>query len=253
MINRVVILVAMEQEARPFIRSHDMKKMKPQPFEDKSPMVAFHAKKENCDVYLVWNGRDKRFFVNNVATVCAAVSTYASVASFKPDLVISAGTAGGFQSSGAKIGDVYISTKSVFHHRRIPGREDDSLEEYGFGHYRSPSLQGLVKSLEIKQGVVSTSDSLDCTAQDLALMRAEGASVKDMECAACAWVCSNYKIPFVGMKSVTDIVDQEEKTTTEQFYQNLSKASDNLQIKLTAMIKLVGGTDLKSWASMSKL
>jgi len=247
MIKRIVILVAMEQEARPFIQTHNLQQIKPQPFEPGSPMLAYSAKITDCEVILVWNGRDKRFFVNNVATVAAAVSTYASISAFHPDLVISAGTAGGFQNSGAQIGDVYISTKSVFHHRRIPGEEDDALEEYGFGHYRSPSLHKLVDRLGVKQGVVSTSDSLDCSPQDLALMRSEGATVKDMESAACAWVCQNFKIPFVAMKSITDIVDETEKTTREQFYQNLNTASHNLQEKLTAFVTLIGGTHLTSW------
>lgn len=112
------------------------------------------------------------------------MSTYAAISVFKPDLVISAGTAGGFSELGAGIGDVYISTKCVFHNRLIPiavssslgtsgadevetplgnetadhlplageGRRKQPLspkhklfEEYGFGHFRSPPLLGLTK------------------------------------------------------------------------------------------------------------
>eukprot|EP00494_Astrolonche_serrata_P025118 UN25379 len=89
----------MEQEARPFIKKHTLKKLNPQPFLVGSPMMAYYGKIKNIKTYLVWNGRDKRYFVNNVATTAASVSTYASIVSFKPDLVISAGTAGGFQKS----------------------------------------------------------------------------------------------------------------------------------------------------------
>ncbi|MED5327810.1 MAG: hypothetical protein VYB98_00300, partial [Actinomycetota bacterium] len=49
------------------------------------------------------------------------------------------GTAGGFGSRGACVGDVFLSTKCVFHARRIPdGSTRGTLEEFGFGHYRSP-------------------------------------------------------------------------------------------------------------------
>lgn len=39
---------------------------------------------------------------------------------FKPDLLISAGTAGGFKAQGGTIGDVYISKAVMHHDRRIP-------------------------------------------------------------------------------------------------------------------------------------
>ena len=39
---------------------------------------------------------------------------------FKPDLLISAGTAGGFKAQGGAIGDVYISKAVMHHDRRIP-------------------------------------------------------------------------------------------------------------------------------------
>ena len=39
-------------------------------------------------------------------------------------------------------------------------------------------------------------------------MRAEGVSVKEMEAAAVAWTCQQVlHVPFVALKSVTDIVD----------------------------------------------
>lgn len=144
--------------------------------------------------------------MNNVATTAAGVSTYAAVQAFEPDFVVSAGTAGGFSEKGAAVGDVYLSTKCVFHSRRIP-EGDNQFEEYGFGHYRwahdpslpapasrrltplpfprcstrSPALGALAAEAGLKQGVVSTSDSLDCTEMDLTLMRSEGAVVKEME------------------------------------------------------------------------
>ena len=143
----------------------------------------------------------------------------------------------GFRSGGAQIGDVYLSTKCVFHARRIP-EMNGHLSEYGYGHYRSPPLGRLVAQLDLKQGVLSTSDSLDCSPIDLQLMQTEGAAVKEMEGAAIAWVCSQLNVPFVAVKSITDIVDGG-KPTEDEFYQNLKKASEQLQTKLTAVILMV--------------
>ena len=189
-----------------------------------------------------------------MATTAAGVSAYASIAAFKPDLVISAGTAGGFSELGAKIGDVYLSTKCVFHGRRIPHSVQPSrdgcrstLEEYGFGHFRSPPLGHLAAAAGVKQGVVSSSDSLDCSAMDLQLLRSEGAVVKEMEAAAVAWVCQQLSVPFIALKSVTDIVDGDRRTEQE-FYANLERASEALQWRLSTVVGCLGGTRLGEWA-----
>ena len=58
--------------------------------------------------------------VDNVGTVPAAVTAYLAVHEFKPDLVISMGTAGGFKGKGAAIGDVFLATAFANHDRRIP-------------------------------------------------------------------------------------------------------------------------------------
>ena len=218
---------------------------------------AFRGTVGTIDVVLVWAGSDSRFGCNAVGTVPSAVSAYASVLAFQPDFVISAGTAGGFGSIAGVVGDVYLSTKCVFHDRRIPEADSSkknvaaggrtTYEEYGFGSYRSPSLGGLALAAALKEGVVSTSDSLDCTARDLSLMRSEGASCKDMEAAAVAWTCKQLGVPFVAMKSITDIVDSHTAATEAQFYANLEVASKTLQGKLTTVLELLGGRTLESW------
>merc|ERR1712187_498336 len=95
-------------------------------------------------------------------------------------------------------------------------------------------------------GVVSTSDTLDCTPMDRALLRSEGAVVKDMEAAAVGWVCQQFGVPFIAVKAITDIVDGG-KPTQEEFYANLHSASEALQDKLTLVLELVGLRDLREW------
>ena len=58
--------------------------------------------------------------MDNVGTVPAALTAYLAIQAFRPDIVISAGTAGGFRSRGAAIADVFVSTGMVNHDRRIP-------------------------------------------------------------------------------------------------------------------------------------
>ena len=58
--------------------------------------------------------------MDNVGTVPASVAAYLALQTFSPDLLIIAGTAGGFKARGAAIGDIYVSTRTVNHDRRIP-------------------------------------------------------------------------------------------------------------------------------------
>lgn len=70
-----------------------------------------------------------------------------------------------------------------------------------------------------------------------------------MEAAAIAWVCQQFSIPFVGIKSITDIVDNEDNIeSVNQFEQNLSKASDTLQEKLTLILELMANEPLNKWS-----
>ena len=161
-----------------------------------------------------------------------------------------------------------MSTKCVFHARRIPepSRSGESnpnvvvLEEYGFGHFRSPNLIGLAHAAKLKQGVVTTSDSLDTTQKDMELMMAEGASIKEMEATAVAWVCYNAGIPFAAIKSVTDIVDYEEiengngitsaSNTKEMFDRNFDTAVNTLREKVCKVLKLLSGSCLSAFAQI---
>ena len=258
-VRSVLLVVAMEQEAMPIISRFSMRKLEHR-FLPGAPFVAWEGRvggdgdgdgDDGLTLRLVWCGRDNRFGGNNVATTAASVATYAAVSALgdpKPDLVISVGTAGGFSERGARVQDVYLSTKCVFHARRIPeeGRGGE-LEEQGFGHYRSPPLAGLAAAAGVKLGVVTTSDSLDVTQTDMDMMLAEGAVVKEMEAAAVAWVCKQLGLPFVALKAITDLVDGGE-TTREEFETNLTAAAEALQEKLGLVLGLVRERPLKAWA-----
>lgn len=249
-VHNVLIVVAMEQETMPLVRRFDLKRCPDTTFLPGAPFVAWSGKVGDVRLRVVWCGRDPRFGgVNNVATTAAAVATYAAIASFgRPDLLISAGTAGGFKAAGAAVGDCFLSAKCIFHARRIPSDEGHTLEEYGFGHFRSPPLSALAARAGLKVGVISTSDSLDSSSIDLELMRSEGAAVKEMEAASVAWVCQTLSVPFVALKAITDIVDGAHATRSE-FESNLHMASAALQQKVELVLQLIANTKLSQWAA----
>lgn len=76
-----------------------------------------------------------------VGTVAAAVNTHIGISRVCPDLLINAGTAGGFRRKGAEIGDVFITTNIRHHDRRIP---IPGFEEFSRGHYSSTTTPNLI-------------------------------------------------------------------------------------------------------------
>lgn len=200
----VLVIIAMEAEAGPFISSLGQLSV----VEPLVPFAPFkiHSGPHGASykVTVVQNGKDKRFGVDNVGTVPAAVATFAAIHQFSPDLIINAGTAGGFLAKGAEIGDVFLTTSVFNHDRRIP---IPGFDAYGRGSYTSLQSSNIAKALNFKQGHLTTSNSLDHSSEDDKIMLEVGASVKDMEGAAIAWVAEQAEVPYLGIKCVTDIVD----------------------------------------------
>ena len=86
-----------------------------------------------------------------MGTVPAALTTYAAVQAFQPDLILNAGTAGGFRSKGSQICDVYVASGVAFHDRRIfiPGTQYDA---YGVGKDSTMETPKLLESTGWKSG-----------------------------------------------------------------------------------------------------
>lgn len=82
--------------------------------------MSYSGKVGGLDVHLAQNGPSTEYGICKVGTTAAFLTTYLSLDVFKPDLVISAGTAGGFKSNGADIASIFVSTTTVNHDRRIP-------------------------------------------------------------------------------------------------------------------------------------
>lgn len=175
--------------------------------------------------------------MDNVGTVPAALTTYLALQAFKPDLVISTGTSGGFASKGASIADVFISTATVNHDRRIP---IPGFDVYGVGRFDALPVPNLIQTLDLKSGVVTSGNSLDYTTEDMARMVEHGAAVKEMEAAAVAWAASLFDCPFFCIKSVTDIVDGD-RPAAEEFLENLHKAADALQQVVPKVMEFIAG------------
>jgi len=231
-ISTIAVIMAMAEEAEPFIREMHLVRAEPG-FDSQLPMEVFTGKVGTADLVLIVGGKDPRFGVDSVATQPATLAAYLAIERFKPDLLINAGTAGGFQARGAEIGDVYLGADCIrFHDRRIP---IPGMDAYGVGSYPVPEFNGLATALGLKKGIISTGNSLDMAPEDLAMIQANGADVKEMEAAAIAWVADLYNVPLLALKSITDLVDSE-TPSQDEFLKNLAQASEVLREKLIAAL-----------------
>ncbi|MFA6302895.1 MAG: hypothetical protein WC627_07155 [Legionella sp.] len=241
-IERVVILMAMSGEAAPLIHKLGLTKS-----TQKLPLLSsevFIGKVKEKDVFLVTNGQSLKHKVDKVATQPAAVTTYAAILAFQPDLIINAGTAGGFEKRGAVIGDVYIGTSTVYHDRRI---DLGDFKAFGLGANDGLPADFMSSQLGLKKGAISTGNSLDASDTDKELMEQNSAVIKEMEAAAIVECAQDLEqpIPVMTVKSITDIVDHLANTNTpEQFQKNFSLAVTNLAEKTEAVVNFVMGQSL---------
>lgn len=218
----LVILTAMEAEARPIIERLGLEEG-PAPASP-LPFRAF----EGDRVALVTPGRDKRWGVDNIGTQAAALLADAAIRRRRPRLALNAGVAGAFAAQGAHIGELVVATEAIFHDRRIdlPG-----FREYGVGGYPCVDLSappwGPHEGFDLRPGVVSSGDALDALEAEQALMGERGVVAKDMEAASMAWVAGLHGTPFGSVKCVTDFVDLPAQTT-EDFLANLETACARL-------------------------
>jgi len=239
-VKTIAVIVAMEAEAAPLIEHLGLKKQEKSPFAGPLPAVVFSGAVGDATVHVCTNGPARGFGVDSVGTVPAALTAYQACEALEPDLLVNAGTAGGFKAKGGVVGDVYLATAFKNHDRRIqiPG-----FDVYGVGAADAAACPNLRAAMGFKAGVVSTGNSLDCPDVDRDALAANDASVKEMEAAGIAHVAAMFDTPFIAVKAITDIVDGD-KPTHDEFLQNLGAAAKALQGAVPKVLEFVAGKKL---------
>ncbi|CAI9104694.1 OLC1v1003418C1 [Oldenlandia corymbosa var. corymbosa] len=238
-ISNILFIIAMQTEALPLVDKFQLIEAPSSDsvFPEGVPWVRYSGKYKDLTISIVSPGKDAALGVDSVGTVSAALVTYASIQALKPDLIINAGTSGGFKAKGACIGDVFVASDVAFHDRRIP---IPVFDLYGVGLKQACNTPNLLKELNLKVGKLSTGDSLDMSPHDEAAIIANDATVKDMEGAAVAYVADLLKVPVIFVKAVTDIVDGD-KPTAEEFLQNLAAVTAALDLAVTQIVDYING------------
>lgn len=173
----------------------------------RAPPVFYRTTFRHLNLHLVVNGQDPVYQLDSFGTDAATLSTYLGIRRFAPDLVISAGTAGGFKTR-AEIGDVYLSEGSVRYFDRRVSITSPDYQDYAIGFY--PVLREapqIAAALRLKTGIVVTGGSFENSLTDDRQIRNLDGSVVEMEAAAVAKMSMLFKVPFLAVKAIVDFDD----------------------------------------------
>lgn len=243
-IERILLLVAMQSEADPLIRALQLQPS-PQIADPQLPFKTYEAARGDQHLALLVSGTDPRHNVDNIGTQAATLMAYVGIEHFHPDLAISAGTAGGFAARGAQIGTVYLSdAEFLFHDRHVPLA---GFDRQGSGNYPAANVRALAQQLGLPFGKISSGSSFRKDDEQLRHIVQSGAVAKEMEAAAIAWVCWLKQVPLVGVKSITNLLD-EAQTSEQQFVDHFAAATQQLTAQVEHLIDAVRGRTLAELA-----
>jgi nucleoside phosphorylase len=247
-IQKIMILVAMDKEAQPIIEQMKMKEIEHK-MDGHLPAKAYETEMEKGKVILVVSGKCATHGVDRIGSQGLNLVAWEALKAFSPDILINAGTAGGFNKHGSMPGDVYVSTESIKYHDRL-FYPDMHFLGYGIGSYKCLPIPFIAKRLGLKEGVISTGASLLSSSQENEQMNKNNAAVKEMEAAGIAEVAQMRGVPFIGLKIVTDLVDIQD-CPQNQFTNNFDKLITHLADKVQKLCVVLMGEQLDKIVGLS--
>jgi adenosylhomocysteine nucleosidase len=191
-------------------------------------------------------GTDVILLRSGIGKVNAAMSTSILLEKYKPDYVINTGSAGGFNPA-LNVGDVVISTE-VRHH-------DVDVTIFGYEYGQVPQLPAAfpaderliataegaaheIEGIQVVTGLIATGDSFmnDPVKVDFVRTKFKDLQAVEMEAAAIAQVAYQFHIPFVIIRSLSDIAGKESNISFDQFLETAALHSATLVMKMVAAL-----------------
>ncbi|MHC5251961.1 5'-methylthioadenosine/adenosylhomocysteine nucleosidase [Listeria kieliensis] len=175
---------------------------------------------------------------SGIGKVNAAVSTAILCDRYAPKVIINTGSAGGI-GSDLKVGDVILSDRLTY------GDVDATVFGYRFGQVpQMPAIyegdRALLKKAEqiyaehFKEtpnkavyGLVVTNDSFISqeTQREALFASFPDMCAVEMEAAAIAQVAYRFQVPFLVIRAISDVADQEAAMSFDEFLEIAAKAS----------------------------
>lgn len=198
----------------------------------------YHGQLDGADVVIVQSG---------IGKVAAALATTLLIDKYQPDYVINTGSAGGFEQS-LKVGDIVISSEVRYHDVDVTafGYEIGQLPGNPPAYIPHTELidaakQGIntLENIQTLVGLITTGDTFMTKDEDIAKARENfpHMAAVEMEGAAIAHTCHQFDIPFVIIRSMSDIAGKESPTSFEAYLETASVNSSRLVQSMIGTLK----------------
>lgn len=209
---KVGVICAMEEEIRTLLAK--------QTHQQETVIASqhyFEGKIDGVDVILVQSG---------IGKVQAAMTTALLLATFKPDVVVNTGSAGGI-GSGLAIGDVVISSGVAYHDAdatafgyllgQLP--QQPQIFEAGMSYVRQIQAAATATGLTSKVGLIVSGDQFTNGKEAIAriLKIYPQALASEMEGAAVGQVAKEFHTPFVVIRAMSDVADEQSGVDFDKF------------------------------------
>lgn len=193
------------------------------------------------------NGDDVVIVQSGIGKVAAALATALLIDKFAPDYVVNTGSAGGFDQS-LKVGDIVVSSEVRYHDVNLTvfGYEIGQLPANPAAFIPHPTLveaakKGIEKldNINTLVGLITTGDTFMTADEDIAKARANFPTMAavEMEGAAIAQTCHKFDVPFVVIRSMSDIAGKESPSSFEAYLETASVNSSQLVLNMLAELK----------------
>jgi adenosylhomocysteine nucleosidase len=193
------------------------------------------------------NGSDVIIVQSGIGKVAAAIATAMLIEHFKPDYIVNTGSAGGFDPS-LKVGDIVVSSEVRYHDVDLTafGYEIGQLPANPPAYTPHPVLieaakTGIsqLKDIQTLVGLITTGDTFMTKAEDIEKARANFPTMAavEMEGAAIAHTCHQLNVPFVIIRSLSDIAGKESPTSFDEYLETASVNSSTLVVNMLDALK----------------
>ena len=234
---KILLIFALEKEATPLVSLLSLP-------QDQSlltnPVVsAYSGIYKSLTISIIYPKIDPKFNCDSIGPENAAVATYVGIKAYQPDLIISAGTSGAFQTSEGKeipfkIGDVCYSKEPIgFIDREIVL---ESFKDYMVGKYEIVQMKEILDGLGFKEALIGTTSSFHDFCSKYSYEK--GIEIQEMEAAAIQKISCLMNIPFFAVKVVVSLnygKDMPEEIT-KKFYENYADKSEKFAVELRKML-----------------
>ncbi|BDH47051.1 5'-methylthioadenosine/S-adenosylhomocysteine nucleosidase [Salmonella enterica subsp. enterica serovar Choleraesuis] len=188
-----------------------------------------------CEIYTgQLDGVDVALLKSGIGKVAAAMGATLLLEHCHPDFIINTGSAGGLDPS-LKVGDIVVSTEVRYH--------DADVTAFGYEYGQMPACpagfaadnmlidvaERCISELDLHavRGLVVSGDAFINGSSGLARIRHNfpHAIAVEMEATAIGHVCHNFGIPFVVVRAISDVADQQSHISFDEFLVTAAKQS----------------------------